>query len=426
MIETNLDDCFFWFFVSSSFFFLLICFEKKEEIKRGLVQVDGEMVSYEKRFESNECMQHRIHRHEPPVTGDEIKVVYKDDMVVAIDKPGSIPVHPTGRYRHNTVMFILAKESGIKNLYPVHRLDKLTSGLLLFARNPQRAEKIAEEIRSERVSKTYLARVIGEFPGPQKIICKDPILLSVDIGMRELNKVHPDGKACETHFRRLFFDGNHSLVKCKPKTGRTHQIRVHLAHLGHPIVNDPLYNPEYRARNAEPWELAMVGSGEDENDSNNMIAAIPTIEGLNKKGEGKEDVLSSSSQLQAPTSSTSTSTSSYIDSFDPKSVAKINVDDADPAPICHLCPITWRMPKPHELYIFLHALSYKGEDFFYETQPPAWALQSFQWTDHSLTNTNPIDHHDHIIHNNEPHLIDGDDTKQDTSLKMDQTHSSSS
>jgi RluA family pseudouridine synthase len=376
----------------------------KEEIRRGLVQVNDRMISFEKRFEANECMQHRMHRHEPPVTGEAIKVVYQDDSVVVVDKPGSIPVHPTGRYRHNTVMFILAHDHGIANLYPVHRLDKLTSGLLVFAKNSQRAEKIASEIRSTSVTKTYLARVVGEFP-PEKIICTDPILLATDIGMKELNKVHPDGKPCETHFERLSFDGSHSIVQCQPKTGRTHQIRVHLSHLGFPIVNDPLYNESYRNKFAEPWEISMGNNsaGIDNNDDD----GDGDIGGLQEEGEevtskggtalpGSVPLASSPSSSSSAVgaqnqgevdpssnpsaSSAENSTSSAVkDSFDPSSVPHVNIEESDPQPLCHLCDVVWRTPKPHQLCIFLHALSYQSEAFYYETERPAWSLPSYQY-----------------------------------------------
>ena len=93
-----------------------------------------------------------------------IAVVTMTEDLVVVDKPPSIPVHPCGRYRHNTVVFILAKEQGLKNLRTIHRLDRLTSGLLLFGRNPAKAREIETQIRSRQVRKEYIARVEGEFP----------------------------------------------------------------------------------------------------------------------------------------------------------------------------------------------------------------------------------------------------------------------
>ena len=75
-----------------------------------------------------------------------------------------LQVHPCGRYRHNTVVFILAKEHGLKNLRTIHRLDRLTSGLLLFGRNPKKAREMEQQIRTRQVQKEYVCRVDGEFP----------------------------------------------------------------------------------------------------------------------------------------------------------------------------------------------------------------------------------------------------------------------
>ena len=128
-------------------------------------------------------MANIVHRHEVPVSSEEIKIVHIDDDLVVVNKPASIPVsdlacfsalgplttlilqvHPCGRYRHNTVVFILAKEHGLKNLRTIHRLDRLTSGLLLFGRNPKKAREMEQQIRTRQVQKEYVCRVEGEFP----------------------------------------------------------------------------------------------------------------------------------------------------------------------------------------------------------------------------------------------------------------------
>uniref|UniRef100_A0A182VU03 Pseudouridylate synthase RPUSD2 n=1 Tax=Anopheles minimus TaxID=112268 RepID=A0A182VU03_9DIPT len=156
-----------------------------------------------------------------------------------LDKPCSLPVHPCGRYRHNTVVFILAKEYNLKNLRTIHRLDRLTSGLLLFGRSPKKARQMEHQIRNRQVQKEYICRVEGEFPDGI-IECKEPIeVVSYKIGVC---KVSPKGKECTTTFQKLGFNGSSSVVLCKPLTGRMHQIRVHLQYLGYPVVNDPLYN----------------------------------------------------------------------------------------------------------------------------------------------------------------------------------------
>ncbi|CAH2105005.1 unnamed protein product [Euphydryas editha] len=180
-------------------------------------------------------------RHETPVLASPLRIIHVDEELLVLDKPCSLPVHPCGRYRHNTVVFILAKEYNLKNLRTIHRLDRLTSGLLLFGRSPKKARQMEHQIRNRQVQKEYVCRVDGEFPDDE-IECQEPIeVVSYKIGVC---KVSPKGKDCSTVFKRLGYNAgaNTSVVLCRPKTGRMHQIRVHLQYLGYPVVNDPLYN----------------------------------------------------------------------------------------------------------------------------------------------------------------------------------------
>ncbi|CAG9797024.1 unnamed protein product [Chironomus riparius] len=208
-------------------------------IKAGTLTVNYEKVPIEYKLKHNDLLANVVHRHEVPVTSQPIAIVFMDDDIVVVNKPASIPVHPCGRYRHNTVVFILAKEYNLKNLRTIHRLDRLTSGLLLFGRSPKKARQMEHQIRNRQVQKQYVCRVEGEFP--EGIIeCKEPIeVVSYKIGVC---KVSPKGKDCTTTFEKLGYNGTTSVVLCKPLTGRMHQIRVHLQYLGYPVVNDPLYN----------------------------------------------------------------------------------------------------------------------------------------------------------------------------------------
>ncbi|XP_050081522.1 pseudouridylate synthase RPUSD2-like isoform X3 [Anopheles aquasalis] len=210
-------------------------------IKAGTLTVNYEKVPTDYRLKHNDLLANIVHRHEVPVTSQPITIVHMDDDIVVVNKPASIPVHPCGRYRHNTVVFILAKEYNLKNLRTIHRLDRLTSGLLLFGRSPKKARQMEHQIRNRQVQKEYICRVEGEFPDGV-IECKEPIeVVSYKIGVC---KVSPKGKECTTTFQKLGFNGSSSVVLCKPLTGRMHQIRVHLQYLGYPVVNDPLYNHE--------------------------------------------------------------------------------------------------------------------------------------------------------------------------------------
>ncbi len=111
--------------------------------------------------------------------------------MIVINKPASIPVHPTGRYRHNTVVQIMQEEMGTPALFPVNRLDRLTSGLVMLALDAKKATEMMLELKARTVSKRYLCRVKGEFPEGE-VECAEPIMTALHkVG---INLVSPDGK----------------------------------------------------------------------------------------------------------------------------------------------------------------------------------------------------------------------------------------
>ncbi|XP_041455643.1 RNA pseudouridylate synthase domain-containing protein 2-like [Lytechinus variegatus] len=208
-------------------------------IREGLIRVNKAKASPDRILKNNDFMQSKVHRHEPPVSGEPIQVIAETQDYLVINKPSSIPVHPCGKYRHNTIVFILGKEYGFKGLHTIHRLDRLTSGILLFARTLEVSHRLDAYVRDRELEKTYVCKTQGEFPSTP-VVCEEPIfIVSHKIGVC---RVKEDGKPCKTTFERLSYDGETSIVKCYPHTGRMHQIRVHLQYLGFPIVNDPLYN----------------------------------------------------------------------------------------------------------------------------------------------------------------------------------------
>ncbi|KAJ8353592.1 hypothetical protein SKAU_G00211590 [Synaphobranchus kaupii] len=127
-------------------------------------------------LKNNDFMRNTVHRHEPPVTAHPLEILEDNGEVVVVDKPASLPVHPCGRFRHNTVIFILGKERGMCGLHTVHRLDRLTSGVLLFARTLEASKRLDQLVRDRQMEKEYVCRVGGEFPEGE-LVCEEPILV---------------------------------------------------------------------------------------------------------------------------------------------------------------------------------------------------------------------------------------------------------
>ncbi len=180
---------------------------------------------------------------EPDVPRD-FGVVFEDEWFLAVDKPPGLPVHPTARFLHNTLTGLLDERYGTRRPVLVHRLDSETSGLVLCARTLE-AERAAKRLFADRkVRKTYLALVRGA-PEPPAGSIEAPIgpdresVIRVKMGCRDTG-----GLPALTEYRTLETRGGVSLVEARPRTGRQHQIRVHLAHLGYPIVGDKMYGPD--------------------------------------------------------------------------------------------------------------------------------------------------------------------------------------
>ena len=173
----------------------------------------------------------------------EFSIIYEDDCFLAVDKKPGIPVHPTaghptGTLAHQVLAHFMNQGLSIK-VRPINRLDKDTSGIVLFAKNAYIQDQIINQMKENRVYKSYLGIVHGVF-SPLEGIINLPIARKNDSIMERI--IHPAGSLSVTRYKTLELHKELSLVQFVLETGRTHQIRVHCRAMGHPLLGDWLYS----------------------------------------------------------------------------------------------------------------------------------------------------------------------------------------
>lgn len=297
--------------------------------------------------------------------------------MIVINKPAGVPVHPAGRYNYNSIVEIMRAERGYDwNPLPCNRLDRLTSGVMFIGKHARAAAKLTDQIMGRTVKKEYIARVIGEFPEGD-VVCDQPVMqISPKLG---LNRARASGKDAKTIFKRLAYyppikhiNGKHaepkdlrtnrekerdshmswkskegySIVRCLPLTGRTHQLRVHLQFLGHPISNDPIYC------NQRVFGPSLAAGDALSDDDLEIISKLSKM--------GKSEVAEAMAYHDE-----------MIEEYNKRKAEKMTGEK------CGICytPL-YSDPGPHELGIYLHAKRYACQygKWGYETALPEWAL----------------------------------------------------
>ncbi len=176
-----------------------------------------------------------------------LDIVYEDDDVIVINKPQGMVVHPAPGHDEHTLVNALLYHCPLSTINGtfrpgiVHRIDKDTSGLLMVAKNDKAHRSLAKQLKDKTNIREYVALVHGR-------IAEDEGTINAPIGRglkdRKKQAVVKDGRNAVTHFEVLKRYRDYTLVKCILETGRTHQIRVHMKYIGHPLVGDPLYGPK--------------------------------------------------------------------------------------------------------------------------------------------------------------------------------------
>lgn len=200
-------------------------------IENGFVKVDGETVT-----KSNQKFPKgvKIDLHVPEKLKNadvKPKIIYEDNDVLVVEKPAGLLSEAKGEYCPERTL----ADFGLI----AHRLDRDTSGIMILAKTPEVQKFLKKQFQDRTVHKTYLAVVEGELKLPEARV---DLPLIRDKKRPTTFRVDPNGKESETFYKVLKTNGEKSLVELKPTTGRTHQLRVHMHYLGHPILGDPVYN----------------------------------------------------------------------------------------------------------------------------------------------------------------------------------------
>ncbi len=204
----------------------------------GNLGVNDEVTEFNYAVKHNDELFHRNIGVSEPSAPDDLRVISHNEHFIWVDKPSPLPMHSGGRYHRNTVVSLLEKQ-GFGTVYIVHRLDAVTSGLILLARSESAAAYANRFISGQDIHKSYEAIVRGNPPEADHIIS---VGIKRDKGFLFKCSNDPDAKEAFTNVSVIQHGDGWAQVKCRPITGRTHQIRLHLAHWGYPIWDDKMYN----------------------------------------------------------------------------------------------------------------------------------------------------------------------------------------
>lgn len=305
-------------------------------------------------FRDHDVLHNRQHMHEPPIIySGPVPVLMENDDLVVVSKPLGMPTHPSGSYRLNSLSHILKEEQGFLFLSPCHRLDKATSGILVLAKNSQAGSKFQKVFNDKRnTEKWYLARVKGKFPA-HKFVFESPVF-SLSFGgylnLRNTNQV-PVDSSTEFELLKYSLSLDESIISCKAITGKMHQIRIHLRCLGHPIVNDYLYNPS---------PDNVVGTFKNE-------LELEIYEKAKEKFTTSKKTLDLDALLQEHPS--------IKDSMSKLRSLRKETDDRELLGVCSECfRKLYDDPTDEEIYLHAQRLRHKGDiNFDLQSEMPQWA-----------------------------------------------------
>jgi 23S rRNA pseudouridine955/2504/2580 synthase len=234
-------------------------------LRRGEVRVNGGRIRAEYKLKEGDEVRippARVSASGPPPPAEQAaamlnRILYEDKRLLVIDKPAGVAVHGGSGIRFGVIELLRHARPDLKELALVHRIDRETSGCLVMAKRRSALRELHERFREGRVEKSYLALVVGDWQYGEQLI-DAPLLVTNRKGGERHVIVSDKGKEARTRVTLSRTYGVYSLLQCAPATGRTHQIRVHLQHAGHPILGDDRYGDEAANRQAQRLGLRRL------------------------------------------------------------------------------------------------------------------------------------------------------------------------
>ncbi|MEQ8763582.1 MAG: RluA family pseudouridine synthase [Planctomycetota bacterium] len=213
----------------------------QDHIRRGAVALEGRPARPSRRLCAGEIVRieyEKIGRDLNRPDDIELEVLFEDDVLLAIDKPSGLAAHPAGQEVARTVLTVACLQAGHRAYRRLpHRLDRETSGVLVLAKTPQAQRALSDAFSGDHVQKEYVAVVTGQLEAENGTIDR-PLLRE---GYLSVCREHPDAKLARTDWSLEMRGERATRLALWPRTGRRHQLRAHLASIGHPILGDPLY-----------------------------------------------------------------------------------------------------------------------------------------------------------------------------------------
>ncbi len=234
-------------------------------LRRGEVRVNGGRVRADYKLQEGDEVRippARVSTGGPPPPDQQAtemldRVIFEDKRLLVVNKPAGVAVHGGSGISHGVIELLRHARPDLRDLGLVHRIDRETSGCLVMAKRRSALRELHERFREGQVEKNYLALVVGDWQYGEQLI-DVPLLVHNRKGGERHVVASERGKEAQTRVALSRTFGVYSLMQCAPLTGRTHQIRVHLAHAGHPIVGDERYGDEEANRNARSLGLSRL------------------------------------------------------------------------------------------------------------------------------------------------------------------------